>query len=1163
MADPTGATAQEQVVSRKKWFHYGELTVDGEVVYYPIHYLTEMIEDTNGNGIEDDEDRRTTFAYDKEGRLEEVSSPAGTASLAYEDDYNGGDYQGGRQTVTDELTGAVTAIDHDISGNATQVQDPMGMTTTNVFYTEADDPNIAIPGALKSTTDPEGNVTEYEYDPDPLTTDPPAGMAAALNLMLTGGTVNPNGYLTSTIAQPIKIITNTVTTMENTLHLDEADAETGKLGKPIDTTDAAGIATDFTYDSDGHLATVTRTGTEFVNTTYYAPGQFKGRVETETDQDDNITRYDYQIHPNGPPGYNYNQWVEVTTVTSHYQRDEEDRLVTTTLSDALGRTLQSTDERGVTTKSKYGADGKIIETSTIYNGATLSRSVNEYNPDGSVKRTVVYPQGATARTTRYFYDHVGRTICTISPDGNWSATRHYPEKEPLKLPAGMDQTIYNQVWGAPWPQGVEDWQGRATVSYESDGKIEVGKQDLAGSGVESYTLAKDSDGHIQKRGSRTEYNDKGQAWRSYRVTGVDGADTEVLLSSTYYDEDGRQSRTYSEIDNINTAEYGYDPENGRSIWTRAANGTYSTNAYDNQGRVVRTHSGLTSEPAQGSGYLNGDLSGAPLEDFLAGIRSSANETYVRYIFDGLGKKTHEISPNDDGDETTTFYQYDSEGRQIHIVHNYFDYDTNGYIMAEDGTDRDIAYETIYDKYGQRAAIKDAAGHYTWFRYDNFGRLFRKILDADGDSVEPSANGLSLDGGDVYEEYIYENARGLLLSKRNYDGGVISYKYDPLTDRKTKETYPDGLEIDYEYDSPGRLVSVVEDSGTIRRTAFTYDPVTGQPSRIAKPEGTLNYTYNELGSLSRVHESAGSGVDYKYFYNDAGRLQTVETPSGQTTYTYYPYGSRASQTLPNGVFTEYEYDNLLRTDKITHWKNESQNPADKLAEFDYEVGQAGRRLSVDEEIDGSPATIDFDYDGLGRLTLSDHSGGPSQDTSYIYDVVGNRQMQTVGGVNTTYEYNALDQLTQETRSGVETDYTYDANGNQATKKVGSNPTTHYVYDPRNRLAKVYENTLTLANQRLGYAYDFSGNRIAKAEYTGGAPISTTGFLIDDNNLTGYSQTFYEINGNNGQIDRLYEYGDDLTAELNPSENPTPDAQYFLYDGLGTTRALTTPTAGIHV
>jgi RHS repeat-associated protein len=844
--------------------------------------------------------------------------------------------------------------------------------------------------------------------------------------------------------------------------------------------------------------------------------------------------------------------VEVTTVTSHYERDEADRLTTITIADALGRTLQSTNERGVTTRSKYDADGRAIETSIVYDGTTLSRTVNEYNPDGSVKKTTVYPKGATPRTTQYIYDQVGRTICTVLPDGNWSATRHYPEKEPLERPDGLLPEIYAQVWGSDWPQGVDGWQGRATVSYGSDGKFEVSKQDLAGRGVESYTLAMDSDGHLQKRGSRTEYNDKGQAWRSYRVTGVDGADNETLLSSNTYDSDGRLESTFSEIDGINTVEYGYDPANGRTLWTRQANGTYSANAYDTDGRVVRTHRGIPTEPDPESEYFDPDLT--ENSQFLIDRRALADETYVRYKFDSLGKIEKQFSPNDDGEETTTFYVYDSEGRQTHIIHNYVD---GTYNEGADGTDKDIVYETGYDKYGQRFATKDAAGHITWFWHDDFGRISRKILDADADgySDPPDQATQYVDADDLYEEYIYDNARGLLTSKRNYDGGVITYQYDPLTDRKTIETYPDGLEIEYEYDTQGRLLSVVEEmDGNTRRTALNYDPVTENPSRIAKPEGTLNYSYNELGSLARVHESAGSGVDYKYYYDAAERLTTVRTPSGQTQYTYYPHGSRESQTLPNNVYTEYNYDNLLRVSNIHHTLNST------TAEFAYDVGQTGRRLHVQDTIAGEVQDVTYTYDGLGRLSNAERNDGTTEVTSYTYDVVGNRETKTVGSSTTDYEYNALDQLETESPSlGGDIDYAYDGNGNLKSKTEGGN-TTNYLYDARNRLTHVYNGIVATGNLWLGYAYDFAGNRVTKGEYSGGVATKTTGFLIDNNNLTGYSQTFYAYDGGTAQINRLYEYGDDLTNEVDLTNNPaTP--RFFLYDGLGTTRALTGAVANI--
>jgi len=514
-------------------------------------------------------------------------------------------------------------------------------------------------------------------------------------------------------------------------------------------------------------------------------------------------------------------------------------------------------------------------------------------------------------------------------------------------------------------------------------------------------------------------------------------------------------------------------------------------------------------------------------------------------------------------ERTTLYRYDTEGNRTHIVYNYDNYfePGGGYDPGNDGTAQDIAYETKYNKYGERSAEIDAKGHHTWFQYDDFGILLRKVLDADGDGLDPGLDG-NPELGDIYEEYTYDQARELLLSMRNYDGGVIEYRYHPLTDRKTNEAYPDGYEIAYEYDSQGRLSSVAETKGAVTRTTvIDYDPVADQPSRIAKPEGTLNYSYNELGSLTRVYESAGSGVDYEYYYDEAGRLIVVNTPSGQTQYEYEEWGSRKSQTLPNGVFTKYQYDNLLRTDRIAHYENSGENPNDLLAEFDYTVGQTGKRLAVKETINEAVVNIVYTYDGLGRLTNSDRDDIDSYDRSFTYDVVGNRltKQEGGGGPMTTYEYNPLDQLTKATRSMMETDYTYDGNGNLQTKEEGTKLTT-YVYDNRQKLERVYNGNEATGDLFFGYAYDYAGNRVAKVDYSASA-AERTAYLIDDNNLTGYSQTFYEYNGNTAQINRLYEYGDDLTGELDLAGASPEDPQFFLYDGLGTTRALTNFTATI--
>jgi len=83
---------------------------------------------------------------------------------------------------------------------------------------------------------------------------------------------------------------------------------------------------------------------------------------------------------------------------------------------------------------------------------------------------------------------------------------------------------------------------------------------------------------------------------------------------------------------------------------------------------------------------------------------------------------------------------------------------------------------------------------------------------------------------------------------------------------------------------------------------------------------------------------------------------------------------------------------------------------------------------------------------------------------------------------------------------------------------------------------------------------------------------TDFLIDNNNLTGYSQTLLEIAHDSGMIQTRYEFGDDLYSQVRwgdatlppPGEGACPpleegggegEVSFFLYDGLGSTRSLT--------
>jgi len=219
----------------------------------------------------------------------------------------------------------------------------------------------------------------------------------------------------------------------------------------------------------------------------------------------------------------------------------------------------------------------------------------------------------------------------------------------------------------------------------------------------------------------------------------------------------------------------------------------------------------------------------------------------------------------------------------------------------------------------------------------------------------------------------------------------------------------------------------------------------------------------------------------------------------------------------------------------------------VASFGYTIGRTGKRAGVSENIGGTVTEWTYAYDGLDRLKNATRNG--TEDEVFAYDLVGNRVSKTLGPSTTTYTYDALDQLETETTGGTATTYDYDGNGN-LTAKTSEGQTENYVYDSRNRLRQVSSCPTGQEILKAEYAYDYSGARIAKAEQTSPGAFDQTDFLIDSNNLTGYSQTFLEIDHGTGNIDKRYEYGDDLYAQVGSGE-----AQFFLYDGLGSTRSLT--------
>lgn len=179
-----------------------------------------------------------------------------------------------------------------------------------------------------------------------------------------------------------------------------------------------------------------------------------------------------------------------------------------------------------------------------------------------------------------------------------------------------------------------------------------------------------------------------------------------------------------------------------------------------------------------------------------------------------------------------------------------------------------------------------------------------------------------------------------------------------------------------------------------------------------------------------------------------------------------------------------------------------------------------------------------YDDNGNLITDSVDGNYS--AHYDYDRVGNRTGSSINGVSTAYTYDDNDRLIT---AGGET-YTYDDNGNTLSKTLGGETST-FSYDSKNQLnqAELIEGGVTTQAQ---YRYDIDGIRMQKTE-----DGNSTDYLVDHNR--DYAQVVREVDQSTSQsLDYLY--GDDLIHQSQNSANE----KYYLYDGLGSTRALTDTT-----
>ena len=598
------------------------------------------------------------FSHDAMGRLTSRRDGAGNTTLYTYDLL-------GRLTTVRQPEGGVTAISYGRTGLVESITDPRGGKTA---YTYDKGNNIT------SVTDPEGNRYEYTYDANEnrLSGKDPEGNVTSYSYDAMDRLIKQTDACGGSYVYAYDDHDNIISItdpMGNKQRL-TYDAYYGQI---LSHTDEEGIKTEFTYDNNGNLTSVTRDGTSVASYGYDKNGQVvttvlaNGLTETctydgngncieKTDGKDRTLLFAYdeegrlvkeatasgaeygyvydkagnltaQTYPDGSrDGYTYDKngnvrtWTDGEGNTTAYAYDAMGNLITETLPDGtkhryaydlLGRLISSADGRGYVTAYGYDKNGNLLKVTDALNQTTL------YGWDALGRNTEV--TDVMGRTTSYSYDAVGNLITETAPDG------------------GITQYAYDK--GGRLLQET-DALGRS-VFYEYDAFDRTIKETDALGGIRKY--------EYDPVGNLTAFTDELGGTTTY---GYD------LYGNVLNETDAKGNRT----------EYRYDPED-RLTGIRDAEGNEAELAYDNNGNLIR------------------------ITDPLGAVQA--------YSYDRAGRLLEETAP----DGGVTAYAYDKAGNLKEVT---------------DSLSRRTAYS--YDGAGNVTGITDPSGNQVLYTYDPLNRV---------------------------------------------------------------------------------------------------------------------------------------------------------------------------------------------------------------------------------------------------------------------------------------------------------------------------------------------------------------------------------------------------------------------------------------------------------
>lgn len=363
-----------------------------------------------------------------------------------------------------------------------------------------------------------------------------------------------------------------------------------------------------------------------------------------------------------------------------------------------------------------------------------------------------------------------------------------------------------------------------------------------------------------------------------------------------------------------------------------------------------------------------------------------------WSYDGLGRETYATDP-DRGENRTS----------------YIDFDTYSSITEQDKPDGGLVtriQQESYDGYGRLAyhtnvfqGEQDSDVDQYAMDYDELGRLKQQSMN-------------DLHG---YRKYFYDNKGRYFEHVFGMWGSptVATYwGYDPANRTKWMH-YPDGDQIGsdndpIQYDYAGRITSI---PGVISHVEYAAD---GQPTRIEYASGAaaeytytarraiesltvrgangdmlydLGYTYDR-GRVSTLSSLAFPEIDNSYYYDDAGRLGSLQNLTGSKAWSYDDV-HRITEFPDVGTFAytgpyPHAPSNIGSEARNYDVFGDLENANDPSKGYKLKWDGAGQLARI--QYNTLDTTVGYDVDGSRVSVSSSIYSGPYSATYYPSDDV---------------------------------------------------------------------------------------------------------------------------------------------------------------------------------